>query len=127
MVRFGPGAFTDEPVNANRAIELREYRIDVGAAAEHRALARDDRGQALPIARYQRGCHIARANVFRKRPLDLQRQVGGRRYLQNSSPCEGPTMHISIGIDSRKFTREAYPATLRAAAFCSSVAGTSPR
>ena len=36
-------------------------------------------------------------------------------------------MHISMGMDSKKFMREAYRATLRAAAFCSSVAGTIPR
>src|SRR5712691_8783563 len=36
-------------------------------------------------------------------------------------------MHISMGMDSRKFVREAYRATLRAAAFCSSVAGTIPK
>src|SRR5258707_10035831 len=36
-------------------------------------------------------------------------------------------MHISMGIDSKKLIREAYRATLRAAAFCSSVAGTIPR
>ncbi len=36
-------------------------------------------------------------------------------------------MHISIGIDSTKFTREAMPAALRALAFSSSVAGFMPR
>ena len=36
-------------------------------------------------------------------------------------------MHMSMGIDSTKFTREAMPATLRAFAFCSSVAATMPR
>src|SRR6267142_971022 len=36
-------------------------------------------------------------------------------------------MHMSMGIDSTKFTREAMPAALRARAFCSSVAATMPR
>jgi hypothetical protein len=35
-------------------------------------------------------------------------------------------MHINIGMDSRKFVREAYNATFRAFAFSSSVAGTIP-
>ena len=36
-------------------------------------------------------------------------------------------MHISMGIDSTKFAREASSATRRALAFSSSVAGTMPR
>ena len=47
--------------------------------------------------------------------------------LQKGRPCIGPTMHINIGIDSKKLIREAYNATLRALAFCSSVAGTIPK
>ena len=52
-----------------------------------------------------------------------------RRFLdrQNGNPCDGPIMHMSMGTDSRKLVREAYRAVLRAAAFCSSVAGTIPR
>src|SRR5277367_3964211 len=36
-------------------------------------------------------------------------------------------MHISMGSDKMKLIRDALPAVLRAAAFCSSVAGTMPR
>src|SRR5260370_19869055 len=46
---------------------------------------------------------------------------------QNGSPCDGSIMHMSMGMDSKKLVREAYRATLRAAAFCSSVAGTMPK
>src|SRR5271167_630114 len=47
--------------------------------------------------------------------------------LQKGSPCIGPTMHINMGMDSKKLIREAYKAILRDLAFSSSVAGTIPR
>src|SRR5579859_698981 len=42
-------------------------------------------------------------------------------------PWVAPAMHMIMGIDSTKFTREAMPAVLRALAFSASVAATIPR
>ena len=96
----------------------------------------DHRGAAGPIRGDQSGRQIAVADVFGERACHLLRQVSGHRNglqhapevrCQSGKPCDGPIMHMSMGMESRKFVREAYRATLRAAAFSASVAGTMPR
>ncbi len=93
---------------------------------------------ARPVRlRGSRRRQIAAADVFGQGEGDLLRQVGrtgtdgviraGPDTVRTAGRARGPIMHINMGIESKKLMREAYKAALRAAAFCSSVAGLIPK
>jgi len=109
LIRGGGGPFGQVPLHGNLAIDCREARVHIGYAANNGRLAGDDGGTAGPIDGNQGGREVARAHIFGQGASDLLRKVGRRRKRcrQSGSPCDGPIMHISMGMESRKLMREA--------------------